>query len=47
MNTAYLTGVLSSALTAFYAPYYVATLHDLHGYREGMHLAFEFAHHAA
>jgi len=47
VNAAYLTGVLTSELTAFYAPPYVATLRDLHGRREGMRLAFKFAHHAA
>jgi len=47
VNLAYLTGVLASEITAFYVQHYVSTLRDLHGRREGMDLAFRFAHHAA
>lgn len=47
VNMAYLIGVLTSEITAFYVEHYVSSLRELHGRREGMQLAFKFAHHAA
>ena len=46
VQTAFLLGVLTSEITAFYVEHYVASLRELHGRREGLQLALKFAHHA-